>query len=308
MVSGQLKSNTLLLLAATIWGFAFVAQRVGMQFIGPFTFNAIRFALGGLVLLPLTLISHRPSSKPVGTPSLSDSGRRTGGPLWLRSLGGGGILAGIALFAGSSLQQIGIVYTTAGKAGFITGLYVVIVPILGLAWRQRTNRATWLGAFLAVAGLYLLSVQTGLRIDRGDLLVLISAFFWAGHVHIIGWLSPRHNPFRLACVQFWTCSLLSFVATLTVETYSVGAILDAAVPILYTGVMSVGVAYTLQVVAQRRAHPSHAAIILSLEAVFAALGGWFVLNESLSLRALCGCCLMLGGMIVSQLRWTSKQP
>jgi len=308
MASRQLKSNSLLLLAAAIWGFAFVAQRIGMQFLGPFTFNAVRFALGALVLFPLTLVSRQSCIEPASSQTPSVSGKPAGGNLLVGSLLGSGVLAGLALFLGSSFQQIGIVYTTAGKAGFITGLYVVFVPILGLAWRQRTNRATWLGAILAVAGLYLLSVKAALRIERGDLLVLISAFFWAGHVQIIGWLSPRYNPFHLACVQFCTCSLLSLIAALVVETISSGAILDAAIPIVYTGVMSVGVAYTLQVVAQRRAHPSHAAIILSLEAVFAAMGGWLILNEFLSLRALIGCCFMLGGMIVSQLRWSPKRP
>lgn len=288
MGSQRWKSNLLLLLAAAIWGFAFVAQRVGMQHIGPFTFNAIRFALGTLVLTPFLPVRRGgPRSAP-----LSRSGPQ------LRD----GVLVGVILFLGASLQQIGIVTTTAGKAGFITGLYVVIVPFLGLFWRQRTDRATWLGACLAVAGLYLLCVRGTLTIGRGDLLVLASALFWALHVQAIGWLSPRTDPLRLACLQFSICSLLSLVTALLVETIQLPAIRAAALPILYAGMMSVGVAYTLQVVAQRRARPAHAAIILSLETVFAVLGGWLLLGENMSPRGLLGCVLMLGGMIVSQIR------
>ncbi len=303
MHSERLKSNSLLLLAAAIWGFAFVAQRVGMQFVGPFTFNAVRFALGALVLIPFILRGNRRRGQfpsPEATPGTGRAGSRR--ELWL-----GGGLAGLIVFLGASLQQTGLVYTTAGKAGFITGLYVVIVPIMGLAWRQTTDRSTWLGAILATVGLYLLSVRGALTMEIGDLLVLASAFFWAGHVLIIGWLSPRNDPLPLACLQFCTCSLLSLLAALLAESIDLASIVEATVPILYAGVMSVGVAYTLQVVAQRRARPSHAAIILSLEAMFAVLGGWLVLGETLSARGLAGCALMLGGMIVSQLDWSRRR-
>jgi drug/metabolite transporter (DMT)-like permease len=280
----------LLLLAAVIWGFAFVAQRASMEHVGPFTFNAVRFALGGMVLVPLLLRGGR---RQAGRGSFSPqmNGRTV-------LLGGG--LAGVALFVGASLQQTGIVYTTAGKAGFITGLYVIIVPIMGLCWRQRTGIETWLGAVLAVAGLYLLSVAGKIIISRGDLLVFLGAFAWAGHVHIIGWLSPRIDPLKLAFMQFMACSALSLIAAVFVERITTRGLHGAVIPILYAGLMSSGVAYTLQVVAQRRARPAHAAIILSLEAVFAALGGWVMLREVLSGRELFGCALMLGGMLLSQ--------
>jgi drug/metabolite transporter (DMT)-like permease len=175
------------------------------------------------------------------------------------------------------------------------------VPVLGQLLGRRSAGATWAGALLAVAGLYLLSVRGALHVERGDLLVLIGAFFWAGHVQLIAWLSPGSNPFGLAALQFAICSLLSLAVALLVETLAWGRILAAAVPILYAGLLSAGVAYTLQVVAQRRTHPSHAAIILSLEAVFAVLGGWLILGESLAPRGLAGCALMLAGMILSQL-------
>jgi drug/metabolite transporter (DMT)-like permease len=194
-----------------------------------------------------------------------------------------------------------LVYTTAGKAGFITGLYVIIVPLLGLFWRQQPKIGTWLGAFLAAIGLYFLSVTEEFTIELGDLLVLIGAFFWAAHVLIIGWLSPRINPIKLAFSQYVACSILSLITACVIEDITMLSIFQAAIPILYGGLLSVGVAYTLQVVAQRDAHPAHAAILMSLEAVFAAIGGWLILGEIISARGLFGCGLMLSGMLLSQL-------
>ncbi|KPL19065.1 MAG: hypothetical protein AMJ92_05065 [candidate division Zixibacteria bacterium SM23_81] len=285
------RSNALLLLAAAIWGFAFVAQRAGMEHVGPFAFNAVRFAMGGIALIPFLL---RGRGHPTGS---EDALPRARGKAVLLS----GSLAGAALFVGASLQQMGIVYTTAGKAGFITGLYVIIVPIMGLCWRQRAGLEAWLGAGLAVTGLYLLSVAGKITISRGDLLVLLGAFAWAGHVHIIGWLSPRINSVKLAFMQFIACSAMSLIVAGLVETITRQGLLGAAIPILYAGLISTGVAYTLQVVAQRRVHPAHAAIILSLEAVFAVIGGWLMLGEVLTVRELFGCVLMLGGMLLSQI-------
>jgi len=281
----------LLLTAAVIWGTAFVAQRLGMDHVGPFTYNGIRFALGCLSLLPLLIIGRdQPSG---GPPLLQPAGRR------LMVLGG--VLTGLALFAGASLQQMGLVYTTAGKAGFITGLYVVIVPLLGLIWRQLPSAGTWLGAILSAVGLYLLSVTQQFTIELGDLLNLIGAFFWAGHVLVIAWLSPRIRPIKLAFWQFAACSLLSLSTAVLFEEISWSGIRAAAVPILYGGLISVGVAYTLQVVAQRDARPAHAAILLSMECPFAALAGWFILSETLNLRGVAGCAFMLAGMMLSQL-------
>jgi drug/metabolite transporter (DMT)-like permease len=287
-----LGADLLLLLVALIWGFGFVAQRVGMEHLGPYAFNGIRFLLGGLCLVPLAL-------------------RRTTVPLeWKEGripLGKAGLMAGGMLFVAATLQQVGIQYTTAGKAGFITGLYVVLVPMIGLAFGQRTNAGTWIGAVAAAIGLYLLSITEDFRIEPGDLLELIGAVFWAGHVLILAYLSPRTVPVRLAMMQFFVCGVLSLMVSFATEPLSLAAIVDAAVPILYGGVCSVGAGYTLQVVVQRKAHPSHAAILLSLESPFAALGGWLLLDEVLSGRALTGCTLMLAGMLVSQL-WTMAQP
>jgi drug/metabolite transporter (DMT)-like permease len=292
------RADVLLLLTATIWGFAFVAQRVGMEYVGPFTFNGIRFALGSLSLVPLLFILDR---RPTQV-------RQLLAPVATATLLAGGGLAGLFLFAGASLQQVGLVYTTAGKAGFITGLYVVIVPIMGLALGQRTNSGTWLGALLAATGLYFLSLTAQFSIAWGDLLVLIGAFFWAAHVLLIGWLSPRMDALKLAITQFAACALLSLLTALTIETLTWEGLRQAAVPILYGGLASVGVAYTLQVVAQKDAPPAHAAILLSLESVFAALGGGLLLGEVLTARALGGCGLMLTGMLLSQLWGFRRQP
>lgn len=291
MRQGTIKADILLLITAMIWGFAFVAQRVGMDYVGPFTFNGIRFALGSLSLLPLILLLQK---RQLPGKSAVTEERRI-------SVFNGGLLAGGALFAGASLQQAGMVYTTAANGGFITGLYVVIVPLVGLFWRQRPHAGTWVGAVLAAVGLYFLSITDDLTISFGDLLVLIGAFFWAGHVLLIGWLAPRTDSLKLASVQFAVCSLLSMVVALAIEDVNVSSIMEAAVPILYGGLGSVGIAYTLQVVAQREAHPAHSAIILSLEGVFAAFGGWLLLNEILTMRSFFGCMLMLVGMLLSEL-------
>ncbi|MHC4945301.1 MAG: DMT family transporter [Planctomycetota bacterium] len=286
-----LKADSLLLLAAIIWGFAFVAQRIGMDFVGPFLFNGVRFVLGALVLLPFILRSRRASR--------SNGESKNSGGSKLPVLGG--MLAGLLVFGGASFQQVGLVYTTAGKAGFITGLYVVFVPLLGLFFRQRPGSGTWIGAVLAAVGLYFLSVTESLTIDFGDLLVLCGACIWACHVLVIGWLSPRVDALKLACTQYLVCAALSLTTAVCVETISIDALWQAAWPIFYGGALSVGIAYTLQVLAQKKAPPAHAAILLSLEAVFAALGGWIVLGEILSLRGLAGCALMLFGMLASQL-------
>ncbi len=295
------RADILLFLTAAIWGFAFVAQRVGMEHVGPLTFNGVRFALGAVALLPLIRFmesSRSRTNKVSGTRLLS-----------------GGILLGLALFAGSTLQQLGlaapllqswgVASSTAGKAGFITGLYVVLVPLMGLVFGQRAGVGSWGGAFLAVVGMYMLSVTGGVSVAFGDILVMGSAFFWAGHVLLVGKLSPGMDAVdavKLSSIQFGVCSALSLCGASFMESMTLEGIMGATLPILYGGLMSTGVAYTLQVVAQRDANSSHAAVILSLEAVFAAIGGWMLLDETLGVRALIGCGLMLVGMLVSQLK------
>ncbi len=288
MKTRTLRSDLLIVLATAIWGFAFVAQRVGMEHMGPFWFNALRFTMGSFVLVPL-LRRRDPADVP---PAVQ-----------LRV----GLLAGLILFLGASAQQIGLIYTTAGKAGFITGLYVIFVPLLGVFWRQHTYMDAWVGAMLAAAGMYLLSVAETLTINPGDALVLASAVCWAFHIHLIDRYAHRMSPFRLAFTQFVTCAMLSGLTAVLVEHPIVPTAREAWGALLYAGFLSVGIGYTLQVVAQREAHPTHAAILFSLESVFAALGGWWLLDETLTARQLLGCGLMLSGMLLSQLRPFTRQ-
>lgn len=295
---GVLANDALLLLAAAIWGFAFVAQRAGMRHVGPFAYTAVRFALGSLALVPLALLERRSAARNAAAGRPGPAPAVSGRPI---SPLAGGLLAGTVLFGGAILQQAGLVWTTAGKAGFITGLYVVLVPLAGLFWGPRPGWSRWLGAGLAGAGLFLLTVTSSFALERGDLAVLVGALCWTAHVHVVGWLSPRTRVVALSCVQFAVCSLLSAAGWAFLEPFSPASLAAAAVPILYGGLVSVGVAYTLQVVAQRHAPPAHAAILLSLEAVFAAVGGWLALGERLSPRGIVGCSLMLAGMLCSQL-------
>lgn len=289
-----LKSNIMLLLTAAIWGSAFVAQRVGAQYIGSFTFNGVRFALGSLSLLPLIIYYGK---RRVKVDNSSGSTKEVIFP---------GFIAGSVLFIAASLQQVGMEQTTAGKAAFITGLYIVLVPILGIFLKHKTGASIWAGAGIALIGLYLLSVTETFTIENGDLLELIGSFFWAIHILVIDRFSRKVDVLKLSFIQFATCSLLSLITAFSIETISLSGLQQAIVPILYGGVCSVGIAYTLQVVAQRHARASHAAIILSLETVFAVIGGYLMLNESLTARGMTGCALMLAGMLLSQLQGIFK--
>jgi Permeases of the drug/metabolite transporter (DMT) superfamily len=286
----QLKSNLLLLLAALIWGFAFVAQRQGMEHTGPFTFNAVRFVLGALSLVPLIWVMDRQSGQ-------SREQIRTS----FRSASVYGLCTGIILFAGASLQQIGLLYTTAGKAAFVTGLYIVIVPFFGLFLKQRLGLNSGIGAVLAVIGLYLLCITNDLKLGKGDLYELAGALFWSVHILMIDRFSRKTDVLKLSLVQIITCSLLSFIVAVSTEQIELSGLSDAIIPLLYGGICSVGIAYTLQIVGQKNARPAQAAIILSLETVFAAIGGYLLLDERLGVRAGLGCLFMLIGMIVPQL-------
>lgn len=318
MQKKALRADGMLLLTSVVWGLAFVAQRVGMEHIGPFAFNGIRFALGSLSLLPLIRFFGRrnrlqaqgegPASEESrsGTSTSGTSTSDTSAPETVqghqrRLLLVGSLAAGAVLFVAASLQQIGIQYTTAGKAGFLTGLYVVLVPIAGMAFGHTTGLPTWLGAVLAAAGMYVLSAPGNVgSVNPGDVLVILGALFWTAHVLVIDYFSHRIDPLTLASAQFAWCALFSLVAALVFETVSLEAIGAAVVPILYGGIVSVGVGYTLQVVAQRDAPPAHASILMSLEGVFATISGILFLAEPVGLRSVVGSLLMLTGMIATQ--------
>ena len=289
MKSQSVRADLLMLLAAAIWGFAFVAQREGMETMGPFLFNTARFFIGTVFLFPivwyLSKKNKTPTNKETSTKKLIIAGT----------------IAGLFLFMASSFQQVGIQYTTAGKAGFITGLYIFFVPLIAIFFGKRTGSGTWLGAFIAVIGLYLLSINDDFSIARGDLLQLICAVFFAAHILVVGYVAKRMDPLKLSLIQYFVSGVLSFFIAIAIEVITWQMIVDTAIPLLYAGIMSIGVGYTLQVVAQQHAKSSHAAIILGLEGAFAVLGGWLILDENLSTRGLIGCGLMLSGMFLSQL-------
>lgn len=296
MTRVALKYDLILLLAAAIWGFAFVAQRMGMDHVGPFTYTAVRFTLGCLVLVPF-LLFRKPDFKEMHLETRQDRFRM----LLLQ------LLLGLILFSGISLQQYGLLFTTAGNAGFITGLYVVFVPLVGLFFGQKMHVPLWIGVVLAALGLYFLSVTRDFKVNPGDIYVFGCACFWTFHVLLIGYLAPRRDPVHIAMIQFTITAVLSWIVALVFEDVRWQGILDARWPILYGGILSVGIAYTLQVIAQQKAHPAYASIILSLESVFAVLGGTLLLSESLTSRILLGCGLMLAGMILVQIR-NSRKP
>ncbi len=280
----------MLLVAAAIWGLGFVAQRLGMDHLEPFAFNGLRFVIGALSLMPLIWVMQRKGR----LKGVSDKD-------FLRRVLIGSLACGGILFIAASFQQVGLLHTTAANAGFITGLYIVLVPVLGLLLKHSTGTNTWVGCAVAAAGLYFLSVGDDFSISYGDGLQLIGAIFWAMHILAVDHFTNRVAPVVLACGQFLVCALASFGVSLALETTTVAGVQAAWAALAYSGLVSVGVAYTLQVLAQKHAHPAHAAIILSLETVFAAIGGVMFLGESLSGRALFGCGLMLLGMLISQL-------
>ncbi|MFN3410587.1 MAG: DMT family transporter [Exilispira sp.] len=286
-------SEILLLITAAIWGFAFVAQRVGMNYLKPFTYNGIRFLLGALTLMPLIYFFNNNTRK-----YRIDKNN-------IFAI----IITGSVLFTAANLQQIGIVYTSAGNAGFITGLYVIIVPILSIFFKKKTSIIYFASAFISFIGLYLLSSEGKFTINKGDIIVGIGAFFWAIHIMIIGYYSNKINNLILAIGQFLVCGLLSILVATIFEIKDKNIfqkILLAKYPILYGGILSISVAYTLQIIGQRKAHPALASIIMSLESFFAFIGGIILLNESTNLIRIIGAVLMLLSVILSQLKLDKK--
>ena len=291
----KVRSTCMLLLTALIWGAAFVAQSVGMDYVGPFTFNSVRSLVGGLFLIPCIafLDSRKPESERRPIKKMNPQEKRT---LFL-----GGILCGTALCVASSLQQIGIAYTTVGKAGFITALYIVVVPILGIFLKKRVRPVVWLSVAIAVAGLYCLCITDGFSLGKGDLLVMLCAVVFSVHILLIDYFSPKVDGVRMSCIQFLVSGILAGIPMFLTEQPQVGAILSAWAPVLYAGVLSCGVAYTMQVVAQKDISPTVASLILSLESVFSVLAGWIVLGQKLNAKELGGCVLMFGAIVLAQL-------
>lgn len=294
MKKQQLRNSLLLLLTAAIWGVAFVAQSVGMDYVGPFTFNCVRSIIGGIVLIPcIFLIGKINGQEKLSLLPESKEERKT---LLL-----GGVLCGVFLWAASNMQQLGIMYTTVGKAGFITACYIVIVPILGIFLGKKTGVGIWISVILAVIGLYLLCMTDSLTFHKGDLYVMICAVLFSGHIMVIDHFAPKVDGVKMSCIQFFVCGILTGVLMFLFEEPSFGALFEAKVPILYAGVLSCGVAYTLQIVGQKNMNPTIASLILSLESCISVLAGWVILQQAFSARELLGCVVMFAAIIIAQL-------
>lgn len=285
MTRAYMLGLALLFGTAAIWGAGFVAQRQGANTLPPLTFNAVRFLIGSLSILPVILMFSRPRAQ---------SGPR-------HALLGGGMICGIFLFAGINLQQTALQFTTAGKAAFITGLYIILVPIIGRMFGRRIGAKVWIAAAVSVTGLYFLSVTDGLRLAPGDGLVMLCSLFWALQVLATGKYAPLVDGPRFALVQFMTVAILSVLGALLTESVHFAQILTTWWPLLFSGVVATGVAFTFQILAQARVPATPAALIMSLETVFGALAGWFFLHETLGAAALTGCALMFAGIIIAQL-------
>jgi len=292
----QMKNNAMLLLAAFIWGCAFVAQSVGMEYVGPFTFNSVRSIIGGIVLVPVIF--------------LMDGLKKRGGMSneEIKSLRGdtktlvfGGICCGVVLAVASTLQQFGIMSTTVGKAGFITAMYIVLVPLLRIFFGKKVRPLILVCVGISVAGLYFLCMTESFSLGIGDLFVLLCAFVFSIHILVIYHFSPLVDGVRMSFIQFLTAGVLCAVPMLMFEGPRPEAILTAWIPILYAGVMSCGVAYTFQVMGQKNADPTVASLLLSLESVFSVLAGWVLLGQGLKGRELFGCALMFGAIVLAQL-------
>ena len=293
-----LRGSLCLLLGAFIWGCAFVAQRMGMDHVGPFTFNAARGFIGGLTLLPFIAMRDSRAKRRGEQPPTAKERR-------LQTIAG--ICAGFALFVPATLQQVGLQTTSAGKAGFITAMYIVVVPILSMVFGKRAGLNVWISVALAVAGLYFLCMTERLTIVVGDAVTLVSVVFWAVQIMAVDYFAPRVDCIKMSCVSFFISGLLSMIAMFIFEQPSLGALWDCIIPLLYTGVLSSGVGFTLQAVGQKDVSPTVAAVIMSLESVFAALAGFVIQLDRFTARELLGFALMLTAVILAQIPFARKQ-
>ena len=288
----QIKSSLILLLTATIWGVAFVAQSVGMEYIGPFTFNAIRCVLGGMVLIPVILVLKK--KKETGAENQEKEDKKT---LWM-----GGIACGVILCIASNLQQFGIMEASVGKSGFFTALYIVMIPVIGIFIGKRPGIKLWFCVALAVVGMYLLCMKDGsFTIERADIMLLLCALAFSFHILVVDYFSPKVDGVKMSCIQFFVCGVLSAVGMLFTETPDISNIQAAWLPLLYAGLLSCGVGYTLQIVGQKGINPVIASLIMSLESVISSLAGWVILGQVLSPKEILGCVLMFVAIIITQI-------
>lgn len=292
----KIEHSLLLLLAAAIWGVAFVAQSVGMDYVGPLTFNASRFILGSLVLIPF--IWHRRRGEKEKRRAVSAEDKRKQRKTTLT----GGLCCGMAICTASLFQQYGIKYTTVGKAGFITTLYIIIVPIMGILLHKKVKNIVWVGAAMAAVGLYLLCVNESLSLNIGDVLVFICAVIFSVHILVIDYFSPKADGVTLSCIQFLFSGIVCGIGAFLFENPNWGALCQGWMPILYAGIFSCGVAYTLQIIGQKDMDPTIASLILSLESVISVLAGWILLNQSLRPKELLGCGLVFAAVLLVQIK------
>ena len=293
------KNAVLLFTAAFIWGTAFVAQSVGMEYLGPFGFNGIRNFVGSLALLPCIFLLNKINRRSEAVEQ--NEQQRDRKVLWI-----GGICCGLCLFVASTLQQIGMQYTSVGKCGFITAFYIVLVPVFGIFLKKKVGWKVWMAVALAVVGLYFLCITDGFSLGKGDIYIFLCAVVYTMHILVIDHFSPLVDGIKMSCIQFFTCSILSAVCMALFETVNVSNLLHAWIPILYAGILSSGVGYTLQIIGQKGLNPTMASLLMSLESVFSVLAGWIFLHQALSGRELSGCILMFAAIVLVQLPGFSK--
>lgn len=291
----KLRANFLLLTTSFIWGSAFVAQRLGMTYIGPFTFNAVRMLVAGLALTVVAMLMNLRKKKPVQGQEVEQEEAKGGKALYI-----GGLCCGVVLFFASSFQQAGLMFTTAGKAGFITTLYIIIVPLLGLFLKRKISKRVWFCVLLALIGLYFVSFIEEMQMNLGDILMLFCALGYAVHILVVDRFTQKTDAVRLSQIQFFVSAFLSFIVMFVFESPDIMSILISWAPILYVGVLSGALAFTLQIIAQKDTDPSIAALLMSFEAVFAALSGFVILNEVLTARELLGCAMMFAAILIVQ--------
>jgi len=287
----EIKTDIMLVVAAILWGLGFVAQRDGMNYIGPFFYTAIRFGIGVLCLLPIYFITRKQERKI---------------KVEKKTILIAGLIVGVLLFLGVSAQQIGLQTTTASKASFITALYMVLVPIFGIFLKHKTNKIVWVSIVIALAGVYFMSITKEFTIERGDLFVIACAILWAVHFLFIAHYASRVGAIRLSLFQFVVCAVLSLIVAIFTEPIQLSALTPALPSILYGGIGAVGIAYTLHVVALKDANPAYASLILSTESVFGALGGWLILHETMTSRQLLGAGLILAAVLFSQIKFRKR--
>lgn len=302
----RMRGNLLLLLAAFIWGVAFVAQSEGMKYVEPFTFIGIRSYLGGVALLVFLGVRKLCTQKKLGTqegsPSAEEKKKASRKDLLL-----GGISCGVILFTASALQQIGIMYSPeAGKAGFITALYIVLVPLCGIFRKKKIGLQVWLAVLVAIVGMYLLCITDGFSVAKGDISLMLCAVAFTGHILVIDYFSPKTDGVAMSCIQFFVCGILGTIGVLLTEQVVLSQVIKAWRPLVYAGVLSSGVAYTLQIVAQKDTEPTVASLLMSLESVFAVLGGFVILGQRLSVRELLGCGFMFAAILLAQVVHSEK--